>query len=140
VVLPLAAQRYEQSSVVVDACTDFSGAVESGRHLRVAKAPRRHEAYTERVLQGDFTMMARQAIDSFGGPSDLGQLEIAVLDLIARGIESLAAQRPQRGGETDLFVQGVTALGALAYADDGDFALIFLAGEVETSFGRTYGR
>ena len=60
VVLPFAAQRNEQSSVVVDACADFSGAIESGRHLRVAKAPSWHEAYAERVLQGDFAMMARR--------------------------------------------------------------------------------
>ena len=36
----------------------FSGAVESRRHLRVAKAARWHEANAERVLQGDFAMRA----------------------------------------------------------------------------------
>src|ERR1700747_3362540 len=59
-VLALAAQRDEEPSVVVHACADFSGAIESSRHLWVAKAPSWHEAYAERVLQGDFAMMARR--------------------------------------------------------------------------------
>jgi hypothetical protein len=60
VVLSFAAQRDEQSQVILYPCADFSGASESRRHLWVAKAPRRHEANAERVLEIDFAMMARR--------------------------------------------------------------------------------
>ena len=53
---PLAAQR--RIPGLVNPFADFSGAGESRRHLRVAKAPRWHEANAERVLQGDFAKIA----------------------------------------------------------------------------------
>ena len=42
----------------VDTCADFSSAVERSSHLWVAKATGWHETNAERVLQGDFAVMA----------------------------------------------------------------------------------
>lgn len=66
VILSIAAQRDEQSGDVADACRYFCGAGERCRYLRVAEAPRWHEANAKGVLQGDFAIMAGGRIRQAG--------------------------------------------------------------------------
>ena len=58
VILSITAQRDEQSGDVADACGYFCGAGERRRYLRVAEAPRWHQANAKGVLQGDFALGA----------------------------------------------------------------------------------
>jgi hypothetical protein len=66
VILSITAQRDEQSGDVADACGYFCGAGERRRYLRVAEAPRWHQANPKGVLQVDFAIMAGRRIRQAG--------------------------------------------------------------------------